>query len=331
MSSRDIEESKSAVSSMTKEEFDDLFPSASSVTLAPVAIPVPDVPVADMVESITAKLGTRPDRRIGVPTGFKRFDYRTRGLHNGKVYVVASRPGGGKTSWVTTVLANISRLHNYIPLLMFSTELTQEEVIMQVVEAHAGGVPIYPNNRVSSEDEMSKLKASLNYIAEQVGSGVLNIKYGTKLAVPYMRSTIEKNPGATYPVVFIDQASRIDRDDKGGKRQYSIATEEMINDLETMAQEFDVPIVLVTQLNRTAEFQKNPTLANIKHSGAFEEFAHAVYLLDKDEDHGQTTAGSAWTNHGATCHVAKSRHGQVGPVKFNFYGESHTWLEMPDD
>ncbi len=68
-------------------------------------------------------------------------------------------------------------------------------------------------------------------------------------------------------------------------------------------------------------------LSNIKHSGAYEEFAHTVLLLERDDDNGHKKDGSAFVNYGATVHVAKNRYGQLGPIDFNFRGECHHWWE----
>ena len=289
--------------------------------------------VQALVLSIRGKLGTKPDARIGVRTGFSTFDQRTRGFHEGKLYVLAARPGGGKTSMVTTMMANIAMSQPDVPLLMFSTELTEEEVIMQMVEAYAGGVPVYPNGRVSTSEEVEKLEASLMAIGDQVNKSMIKIIHKKRLSEEFLDKSITAHCDVILDgqsaVVFIDQANRIAREDKS-KHGYAIATEHMLNALEDMADKQNVPIILVTQLNRMTELQKHATMSNLKHSGGYEEFAHAVYLLEKDADHGQRKGGSAYINHGAVCHIAKNRHGIVGPINFNFHGECHHWTESTD-
>ena len=286
--------------------------------------------VRDLVVGIRAKLGTKPDDRMGIRSGFSEFDQRTRGFHEGKLYVAGSRPGVGKTSWATTIMANIAMSQPTVPVLMLSTELEEDEVLMQVVEAYAGGVPIYPNGRVSDAEEIEKLEAALTAVGQQVNECMLKVIHNRRLTVEFIDNTITQFCdgilGGQSCFVIIDQASRIKREDKN-KHGYALATEDMLNSLEVMAGKQNVPILLFSQANRMTELQKHITMANLKHSGAFEEFAHAVYLLEKDDDHGQRKEGQFGINYGATVHIAKTRHGQIGPIDFHFFGESHTWRE----
>ena len=83
MESSDTDKPDSVVVGLTDEEYDSLFPNAEVISLGPAPEPEPSIPVDEIVDAIEATFGTRPDRRIGVPTGFPNFDMRTRGLHNG--------------------------------------------------------------------------------------------------------------------------------------------------------------------------------------------------------------------------------------------------------
>lgn len=290
--------------------------------------------VRALVTKIRAKFNTRPDDRMGVRTGFSEFDQRTRGFLEGKLYVAGARPGVGKTSWVTTIMANIAMSQPEVPVLMFSTELEEDEVLTQVIEAYAGAVPVYPNGRKSTDEEIDKLEGALTAVGQQVNECKMKVIHERRLTIPFINETITRwcdgVLGGQVCFVIIDQASRIKRDDTAG-HGYALATEDMLNSLEVMAGDQRCPILLITQLNRMTELQKHATMANLKHSGAFEEFAHAVYLLEKDQDHGQRKAGSVHINYGATVHVAKTRTGRVGPINFHFFGEAHTWREAVND
>ena len=289
--------------------------------------------VKDLVIKIRAVFGTTPDDRMGIRTGFSTFDQRTRGFHEGKLYVAAARPGGGKTSWVTTIMANIAMSQPDVPVLLFSTELNEEEIIMQVVEAYCGGIPVYPNGRASTADEIEKLEVGLTAVGHQINAGMLRVVHKRRLSEDFLDKTISAHCDIYLDgqscLVIIDQANRITREDKN-RHGYAIATEHMLNSLEVMADKQRCPVLLITQLNRMTEIQKHATMSNLKHSGGYEEFAHAVYLLEKDPDHGQRKTGSVYINHGAVVHVAKNRHGIVGPINFNFIGESHYWYESTD-
>jgi len=282
-----------------------------------------------LVNRIDKKFGTSPDERMGIRSGFSTFDQRTRGFHGGKLYTAAGRPGAGKTSFATSIMANMVKFQKFEPVIMFSTELPEDEIIMQIIEAYSNGVPVYPNGRMSSEDETDILRASLSDVRHQLVSGLLKIIYDKRLSMKFIYEQIDRHCdkalGGAGAFVIIDQANRIRREDKD-RHGYAIATEHMLNGMEQITAQQDVPLLLLTQLNRGAE-NESPTMAHLKHSGAFEEFSHAVFLMEKCKGHGRSEPGSAFVDNGATVHIAKNRHGSVGPIDFNFTGESHHWTE----
>ena len=286
-----------------------------------------------IIDEIVSKLGTKPDDRMGVRTGLSKLDAMTRGFLPSKLYTIAARPGSGKTSFATTIIANMM-LHRLDNVLMFSTELDETEVMMQVAEAYVQGVPIYPNKRVSSPDEIQRLEAGLFDLSQQLRYAHVKIIYEKKLTSDFIEKTIndycDKELGGSMAMVMIDQANRIKRIDKN-RHGYALATEDMLNDIEDLAKRNGVPIALFSQANRQTEGQKHITMSNIKHSGAFEEYSHGVYLLEKDEGHGKVEMGGFQRNNNATIHVAKNRSGPVGPIPALFMGECHLWRERLED
>ena len=272
------------------------------------------------------RVGTEEAHRIGVKTGWSALDRHIRGLHDGKLYVVAGRPGSGKTSFATSMAAGILRENENIQLMYFSTELEEWEILDQITEARAGGIPIFPNGRRSTQDEVKKLTDAHWWLSEHINQYNIAVHYQKKLTVGEIveKCTSGVLPGKK-PIVIIDQASRVSRDDAHGRRNYTVATEQMLNGLEAMTQEVSLPVVLLTQANREAE-GKRPTMANIKHSGAFEEFAHMVALLHtKWEEVKIKHFGGSDTSVTHEFIVAKNRHGRTGAIPSTFSGEAHTW------
>jgi len=286
-----------------------------------------------VIDSISGLLGTKPDDRMGIRTGLSLLDARTRGFLPAKLYTIAARPGSGKTSFATTIIANM-QLHRLDNVLMFSTELDEQEVLMQVAEAYVQGVPIYPNGRVSSDDEIARLEAGLFDLSQQLKYSHVKIVHEKKLTSAFIEQTINEycdgELGGSMALVMVDQANRIRRADKD-RHGYAIATEHMLNDLEDLAKRNNVPVVIFSQANRATEGQKNIGMANIKHSGAFEEYSHGVILLEKEEGHGKLLPGTNQRNHNATIHIAKNRSGPVGPIPAVFFGECHLWRERLED
>jgi replicative DNA helicase len=281
-------------------------------------------------QQVEDAFGRPVDDRMGIRSGLTTFDAMIRGFHQSKLYIGAARPGCGKTSFCTSITAGIMLQQN-AGVLFISTELDAVEVTTQIVEAYAQGIPVYPNGRVSSPDEVERLRAASFDIKRQSKLGYLHVCHQKRLTMGNIAQEIVEHcdgrMGGAAALVIIDQASRIQRDDKE-RHGYSIATEHMLNMLEVAAHTHDVPILLMTQLNRAAEGGESG-LANLKHSGAFEEYAHAAFLLEKDPDHGKPVIGGRGWNAEATINVAKNRHGRTGKIKASFYGECHLWRERP--
>lgn len=281
--------------------------------------------VQSVCEQVAAQIGNTPDSRMGLRSGWPTFDRYTRGFLPGKLYVAGARPGQGKTSWCTSLIANIAKRGD-ASVLMFSTELDEVEIGTQVVEALAGGVPMFPNRRSSQPEEMSALSDGVFVLTRALKEHRLTVRYSKRLTAEGLCQAIDEHIdrvlGGSVPLVLIDQANRIHREDRKG-HGYAIATEEMLNAMEEVAGKTGAPVVLLSQLHRDAEGKK-PSLANIKHSGAFEEFAHAVYLLHREVDE------AGVPNDFAEMIIGKNRSGRIGSVPMNFVGESHFWSEREE-
>jgi len=197
-------------------------------------------------------------------------------------------------------------------VVYFSTELEHWEIQDQIVEARAGGTAIFPNGREPKQHERERLSEAGDWMQYQLKEWKFTCLHNRKLSVQKIAEyTLGVARKFEKQVVIVDQASRIARDDASGRRSYTVATEDMLNDFEAMTADLGLPVVLLTQANRAAEGQR-PTMANFKHSGAFEEYAHCAILLHRDGGSDELV-------------VPKNRHGRTGYLRAVFHGESHTW------
>lgn len=262
--------------------------------------------------------------RIGISTGWKQLDYYMRGFHPGKLYVVGARPGDGKTSFCTTITANIlGHSRTWGPVLYFSTELDENEIGIQVAEARAGATAMFPTDRMLSPDERDRLQESGEEIEYWMKTRNLTVVYRRSFSIAEMEMAITQFRDGFHDgklaMVIIDQASRVRRvNEPGIKINYTNATEAMLNGLEHMSTTTDCPVMLVSQANRdAAKSGERAYMHQLKHSGAFEEYAHCVMMLDNSEE-------------GQNIWIDKNRHGPVTGLAARFHGEAHTWEVMGD-
>ncbi|MBE9472420.1 MAG: AAA family ATPase [Chloroflexi bacterium] len=265
-----------------------------------------------------------PLDRIGMSTGWPFLDAMMRGFHPGKIYVIGARPGDGKTSFATTIAANLlSVSRTWGPVLYFSTELDENEIAAQIVEAMSGGTSIFPNGRRVTKDEAERITENAKIVADAMEAKNLVIVYEKNFTVTDLAryATIFRDGlhDGREAMIIVDQASRIKRTPTPGISQnYTNATEAMINELEVITKTIDCPMLLVSQANREAvKGSDRAHMHHLKHSGAFEEYAHCVMMLEKDGD-----------DKPGYIHIDKCRHGRTGSVQARFIGESHTWDVM---
>ncbi|OQX78189.1 MAG: replicative DNA helicase [Bacteroidetes bacterium 4484_249] len=292
--------------------------------------------VTDAIKDIEAARDHEGNMR-GVPSGFTDLDRITAGWQKSDLVILAARPGMGKTAFVLSMARNIAVDFN-TPVAFFSLEMSSIQLVTRLI---------------SSETQLSanKLKkGSLeNYEWEQ-----LNAKIGKLVDAPLY---IDDTPALSIfelrakcrrlkaqhdiQMVIIDyiQLMSIGGDTKGNREQ-EIST--ISRSLKALAKELNVPIITLSQLNRSVETRggsKRPILSDLRESGAIEQDADLVcfiyrpeyYKIDHDEE-GNPTKGMA------ELIIAKHRNGALAEVKMQFidkfakFSDYETGnFEMPGD
>jgi len=255
----------------------------------------------------------------GIPSGFTDLDRVTAGWQKSDLVILAARPGMGKTAFVLSMARNIGVDFN-IPVAIFSLEMSSIQLVTRLI---------------SSETQLSadKLKKGNleNYEWEQ-----LNAKIGKLVDAPLY---IDDTPALSIfelrakcrrlkaqhdiQVIVIDyiQLMSTGEDLRGkGNREQEIST--ISRSLKALAKELDVPVITLSQLNRSVETRtgsKRPILSDLRESGAIEQDADLVcfiyrpeyYKIDHD-DLGNSTRGLA------ELIIAKHRNGALADVKLQF-------------
>lgn len=276
----------------------------------------------EVIEAEFAEIGMKLERRISpLRTWLPKIDESILGFTPGKLYVCGGRPGTGKTSFGTTVTANILR-ESPEAVLFISTELTAGEIRRQVAEAYCGGFATAPKDGMMTKHEMGVVRGAKESVMKAQDEHRLSIMVAKRLTERLITDAIRHHchvlNDERTSLVIVDQANRIHREDKE-RHGYAVATEHLLNSLEIIAEQEVVPVLLMTQLGRGVEHQKLPTMSNLKHSGGLEEFAHCVILLHNDP--------ISNSSEGQKIIIAKNRDGGPAITDARFYGEAHTWDE----
>jgi replicative DNA helicase len=254
----------------------------------------------------------------GVGTGFPDLDKMTDGLHGGEMIVIAARPSMGKTSLAMNI-AEHAALQQKIPVGVFSLEMTAESLVLRMLCSIARVNLRNIREGFMSETDFPKLTGSAGrlanaplFIDDTPGLSILQLRararrlaqqYGIKLFV------------IDYLQLLHSTARRSQEN-----RQQEIA--DISGGIKALAKELKVPVLVLSQLNRELERDKNrrPRLSDLRESGAIEQDADLVGLLYKpssadDEDGGPTEEPDGIP---VNLLIAKQRNGPTGDVNLTF-------------
>jgi len=280
----------------------------------------------DVLEASVARLkalanGEEEDK--GVLTGFSDLDKVLKGLYKGNLILIAARPAMGKTSLAMNIAHNVAYKQN-IPVAVFSLEMNKEELSNRIWsnETYVEVSKIQEGNY--SDDEWNQLQEG----AKMMKGEPLFIDDSGGTTVTEMRAKCRRLKSKTgLGLVVIDHLQLMQGSRKTDNRQQEVA--DISRNLKIMAKDLDVPILLLSQLNRNPEGRSNnrPALADLRESGAIEQDADVVLMLYRE---GYYNPESENMNV-AECIISKHRNGPTGMVKLGWRPEWTTFETLENN
>lgn len=268
-----------------------------------------------LVESFAEieKLYNQKEPITGIPTGFADLDYKTAGLHNSDLVLVAARPAMGKSAFALNIATNAA-MQAKVPVVIFNLEMSKSQLVNRILCSEA----MVDSNKIRTgkieEDDWVKLATALGplseapiYIDDTPGITV------TEIRAKCRKLKLEKNIG----LIVIDYLQLIQGT---GKRNASREQEisEISRSLKILAKELDVPVIALSQLSRAAEQRADhrPMLSDLRESGAIEQDADIVMFLYRDDYYNPDTE----KKNIAEVIMAKHRAGSTGTVELLWLG-----------
>ena len=272
--------------------------------------------VDEIVAEIEERFTNKSDTPWGIPTGFLPLDNALGGLREGSVYVIAGRPGQGKTAMALSIARNI--LISGSPVAMFSLEMTKKELTMRLMAAHGDLNMMEVYRGILTEKEFHKLSKSV-----EVKMLPLHCNDRSDLNINILRSEARRyvqNFGCR--VIIIDYLQLLEGTKEAKRMGKYEEVSEISRNLKTMANELKVPIIALAQLNRELEkgARRKPQLSDLRGSGSIEQDADCVMFLHEPEteDAPDFINGTKRLN----MYVAKNRNGQPNmDIAFEFKAE----------
>lgn len=275
------------------------------------------VPIKDVLVDTFNKLEELYNNKgniTGIPTGFTDLDFKTSGLHNSDLILIAARPAMGKTAFALNLAQNAA-VQSHVPVAVFSLEMSREQLVNRMLCGEA----MVDSNRMRTgkleDNDWQKVAKALGplseapiYIDDTPGVSI------TEIRAKCRRLKLEHNLG----LVIIDylqlmQGSRT----KSDNRQQEIS--EISRSLKILAKEINVPVICLSQLSRAPEARTDhrPILSDLRESGAIEQDADIVMFLYRDDYYNPETD----KKNIAELIIAKHRSGSTGTIELVWLGQ----------
>lgn len=256
----------------------------------------------------------------GVSTGFKSLDTRLLGLQPGQLIIIAARPGMGKTAlalnWAVAAAKQTS-----LPVAVFSYEMMYAELSMRLLASEA----CIDSRKLKTKDfnemdlraisgAIQKLSNLPIYLNDNGSTNLLDIR-------SYCRK-IKAERGLA--MIVIDYIGLMPIHMKKQSREQEIA--ELSRGLKMLANELGVPIVALSQLNRsaTSRTDRRPQLQDLRESGSLEQDANIVCLIHREDYYDANTPKKGI----AEVIVAKNRNGEPGTVELTWIGSQTKFADL---
>ena len=288
-------------------------------------------PVLDEAMKILQQAAQNSDGLTGIPSGFTKLDDITSGWQKSDLVIIAGRPAMGKTSFALSIAKNIA-VDYQEPIAFFSLEMNNVQLanrlMSNVCEISGSKIlsgQLSPDEWVRLDKNLRKLSGKPIYIDDTPGLSIFELRTKAR------RLVREKG----VKIIMIDYLQLMNANGmRFGNRQEDVST--ISRSLKGLAKELNIPILALSQLNRTAEKRegddgKRPQLSDLRESGAIEQDADMVLFVHRPEyyriyqdEKGNDTRGKA------QIIIAKHRKGATGDVLLTFKGE-YTRFQNPED
>ena len=241
----------------------------------------------------------------GVKTGFKDLDALTNGFHPGNMIVLAARPAVGKST-LGLDIARYASIHKRETSVIFSLEMSKSEITMRMLSAEAR----VPLNNIRSgrlnEEEWSRMARRMGEISD----APMFIDDSANLSLMEIRAKARRlKQRHDLKLIVIDYLQLMTSGKRVENRQQEVS--EFSRQLKLLAKELNVPVVAISQLNRSPEQRtdKKPMLSDLRESGSIEQDADVVILLHREDLYdSQNRSGEA------DLIVAKHRNGPTRTI-----------------
>ncbi|QFU74655.1 replicative DNA helicase [Halioglobus maricola] len=251
----------------------------------------------------------------GLTSGFTDLDGMTSGMQPSDLVIVAGRPSMGKTSFAMNLVEN-ALLATKKPILVFSMEMPADQLVIRMLSSIGKINQTRIRNGKLEQEDWPKLTTAVNKLKDMP----LFIDDTPALTPTEVRSRVRKvvrENNGEIGMIMIDylQLMQVAGSSEGRTAEIS----EISRSLKAIAKEFEVPMVALSQLNRSLEQRPNkrPVNSDLRESGAIEQDADVIMFIYRDEVYNEDSPDKGV----AEIIIGKQRNGPIGTCRLAFIGE----------
>lgn len=288
-------------------------------------------PIKEVLKEAIAEIeeaGKREDALVGIPSGFTKLDRITSGWQKSELIIIAARPSMGKTAFALTMARNMAIDHGK-KVAIFSCEMSAVQIVNRLIIAETD-IPSHKikNGRLSEEEwrhldsRIKKLMQAPIYIDDTPAITITELRAKCRRLMSQHK----------LDIVIIDYLQLMTGPQNSGSREQEVSN--ISRSLKSIAKELDVPVIALSQLNRSAELRggyKKPQLSDLRESGAIEQDADIVVFIHRLDKFGILTFEDGTSTRGiADIIVAKNRNGPVDEIRLRFREEKALFVDYED-
>lgn len=254
----------------------------------------------------------------GLSTGFIDLDKRTTGLQNSDLIIIAARPSMGKTTFAVNICENVALAQDK-PVLIFSLEMPANQLMIRILSS----LSRVEQNKIRTgrldDSDWASLSSSFGLLSSKKNIYIDDSSSLTpmELRAKARRLHSECRAQGGLAMIMVDYLQLMRVPELSDNRHLEIG--EISRSLKALAKELDIPVVVLSQLNRGLEqrAEKRPINSDLRESGSIEQDADVIMFIYRDEVYNENSAEKGI----AEIILGKQRNGPIGKTKLKFNGQ----------
>ncbi|EEX38017.1 replicative DNA helicase [Vibrio metschnikovii] len=267
------------------------------------------------LERIELLYKTPQDGVTGVNTGFTDLNKKTAGLQGSDLIIVAARPSMGKTTFAMNLCENAAMQQDK-PVLIFSLEMPAEQIMMRMLASLSRVDQTKIRTGQLDDEDWARISSTMGMLMEKKNMFIDDSSALTPTEVRSRARRIAREHGG-LSLIMVDYLQLMRVPSQSDNRTLEIA--EISRSLKALAKELNVPVVALSQLNRSLEQRadKRPVNSDLRESGSIEQDADLIMFIYRDEVYHPDSPMKGI----AEIIIGKQRNGPIGSVRLTFQGQ----------